>query len=130
MKDVMLVNEREVNFLYRTNGVIGGVFSGLADLTNKSPNLLRFLYLVTFFYFGAGLILYPLCWWIFPKKQNLATATRPFFFGVAGNIAHKWKVDVSIVRLTMLLLFIASFGTMTLLYLLLAVFQSQKTKNN
>jgi phage shock protein PspC (stress-responsive transcriptional regulator) len=56
--------------LYRrtSDRVIGGVCSGLAYYWNMDPILPRLLFVLLFFGFGTGLLLYIIMWMILPKE--------------------------------------------------------------
>ena len=56
--------------LYRdTNDrVLGGVCSGMAKYWNVDPILPRLLFVLLFFGFGTGLLLYIIMWLIIPKE--------------------------------------------------------------
>jgi phage shock protein C len=55
--------------LYRQtkDKVIGGVCSGLGQYWSTDPILLRLLFVVLFFGFGTGLLLYIIMWIVIPK---------------------------------------------------------------
>lgn len=50
------------------NGMIGGVCAGLSAATGIDVLFLRFLWLISIFYFGFGLIPYLILWILMPKK--------------------------------------------------------------
>lgn len=56
--------------LYRNtkDKVLGGVCSGLGDYWDIDPVLLRLLFVVLFFGFGVGLLLYILMWIVIPQR--------------------------------------------------------------
>ncbi|NJK96033.1 MAG: PspC domain-containing protein [Bacteroidales bacterium] len=60
----------EVKRVYRIskNKVIGGVCGGLGEYWKIDPVILRILFIVLFFGFGAGLLFYLLLWIILPVK--------------------------------------------------------------
>jgi len=55
--------------LYRQtkDKVLGGVCSGLGQYWSTDPILLRLLFVVLFFGFGTGLLLYIIMWIVIPK---------------------------------------------------------------
>lgn len=64
-------NTYEPKRLYRktTDKVLGGVCSGLGEYWDIDPTLLRILFVIAFFGFGAGLLFYILLWIIIPEKK-------------------------------------------------------------
>jgi len=48
--------------------VIGGVCSGIADELETKSSLIRLLFIITFWFFGIGPILYLILWIIFPGE--------------------------------------------------------------
>lgn len=56
--------------LYRdtNDSVLGGVCSGMAKYWNVDPILPRLLFVLLFFGFGTGLLLYIIMWLIIPKE--------------------------------------------------------------
>jgi len=56
--------------LYRNtrDKVLGGVCSGLGEYWETDPILIRLLFIVLFFGFGTGLLLYIIMWIVIPKK--------------------------------------------------------------
>jgi phage shock protein PspC (stress-responsive transcriptional regulator) len=63
-------NQSTYNRLYRSNHnkMIGGVCGGFAEYWDMDPVILRLLFVVLFFGFGAGLLLYILMWIVIPIK--------------------------------------------------------------
>ena len=50
------------------DAMIGGVCGGLADYFELDRSLMRILWAVAFFVFGAGFLAYIICWIILPKE--------------------------------------------------------------
>lgn len=63
--------EPVVKRLYRksSNKVLGGVCAGFGEYWNIDPIILRIIFVVLFFGFGAGLLFYLLLWIILPVKH-------------------------------------------------------------
>ena len=63
--------EPEVKKLYRksTNKVLGGVCAGFGEYWSIDPVILRIIFVILFFGFGAGLLFYLLLWIILPVKN-------------------------------------------------------------
>jgi phage shock protein C len=51
--------------------VLGGVCSGIAAYLNTDPVLIRALFVVLFFGFGTGLLLYLILWIVVPQAHSL-----------------------------------------------------------
>lgn len=49
--------------------VLGGVCSGMGDYWNIDPVLFRLLFVVLFFGFGVGLLMYIIMWLVIPKPN-------------------------------------------------------------
>jgi phage shock protein PspC (stress-responsive transcriptional regulator) len=64
-------NKKSYDRLYRNpdNKVLGGVCSGLADYWGIDPVLFRLLFVVLFFGFGTGFLLYIIMWIVIPKAD-------------------------------------------------------------
>ena len=60
---------RSYDRLYRNtkDKVIGGVCSGLGEYWGIDPILMRLLFIVLFFGFGSGFLLYIIMWIVIPK---------------------------------------------------------------
>ena len=58
--------------LYRhpNEKVLGGVCSGIAAYINTDPVLIRVLFVVLFFGFGTGLLLYLIMWIVVPEART------------------------------------------------------------
>ena len=56
--------------LYRSekNRILGGVCGGIAEYLNVDPTIIRVLWIVLALLWGAGILLYVICWLIIPKK--------------------------------------------------------------
>ncbi|MBT3189152.1 MAG: PspC domain-containing protein, partial [Anaerolineae bacterium] len=59
--------------LYRTekDKMIGGVCGGLGEYFEIDPALVRLLFALIFFGYGAGLMVYVLLWIIMPSEDML-----------------------------------------------------------
>jgi phage shock protein PspC (stress-responsive transcriptional regulator) len=77
-----LKNEPSDNYNYTQNSgykklyrhpyekVLGGVCSGIAAYLNTDPVLIRILFVVLFFGFGTGLLLYLIMWIVVPQAHT------------------------------------------------------------
>jgi phage shock protein PspC (stress-responsive transcriptional regulator) len=73
-------DERKSYYTYRRrrvyrdpdNRVLGGVCGGLGAYLSMDPLILRILFIVIFFGFGAGLLIYIILWIIIPEAKTTA----------------------------------------------------------
>ncbi|MBS1262639.1 MAG: hypothetical protein MAG453_01999 [Calditrichaeota bacterium] len=52
----------------RTDRVIAGVCGGLGAYFNIDPVIIRILWLLALFGYGAGLLAYLICWLVIPEQ--------------------------------------------------------------
>lgn len=64
-----------------SNKMIGGVCAGLGNYFNIDPLVARAAFLISFFVFGSGLLLYVILWAVMPE----ATADEVLQYNAAGN---------------------------------------------
>ncbi|MGK0209585.1 MAG: phage shock protein C [Patescibacteria group bacterium] len=50
------------------NAILGGVCYGIAEHVDADPTLIRLLWVLATFLWGAGLLLYIVAWIIMPEK--------------------------------------------------------------
>jgi phage shock protein C len=130
----------DVGHLVRDDGYVAGVCEGLGRRLGISPTLIRVLWLGAVLFFGTGILLYLLLWWIVPHRRQLAiepavwvrgaggahpplqrTVNDRRLLGVCGGLARRYDVDPSLVRLAMVVLFVASAGLAIVAYAVGAV---------
>jgi len=58
--------------LYRSkkDRIIGGVCAGIGEYSNLDPVIVRLLWVIATFIFGAGLLAYLVAWIIIPEKKG------------------------------------------------------------
>jgi phage shock protein PspC (stress-responsive transcriptional regulator) len=58
--------------LYRSGNerVLGGVCGGIAEYFNIDPTIVRLLWILFIFAFGAGILLYLIAWLIMPRNPK------------------------------------------------------------
>ncbi|MFH0929047.1 MAG: PspC domain-containing protein [Candidatus Aenigmatarchaeota archaeon] len=58
--------------LYRSskNKILGGVCGGIGEYLNVDPTIVRLLWALSAFVWGAGILLYLLAWLIIPRNPN------------------------------------------------------------
>ncbi|SMO32352.1 PspC domain-containing protein [Solitalea koreensis] len=52
--------------------VIGGVCAGLGEYFDVDKTIVRIIFLILFFGFGSGLLLYLILWIIMPDKTEIS----------------------------------------------------------
>ena len=55
-------------YLSQTDKTLGGVCGGLADYFDVDPLLVRIAFVILFFGYGSGLLIYILLWLLAPKS--------------------------------------------------------------
>lgn len=62
----------EIKRLYRSGKerVLGGVCGGVAEYLNIDPTIVRLLWILFIFAFGAGIIFYLIAWLIMPRNPK------------------------------------------------------------
>jgi phage shock protein PspC (stress-responsive transcriptional regulator) len=122
------------------DGWIAGVCGGVAQRVGLPPTLVRLAWLAAVLFFGTGLLLYAVLWWLMPSERDLPleptvwergengrrpplerTARDRKIFGVCGGLARRANLDPTVVRLAALALAGLSFGTVVPLYVIAAV---------
>ncbi len=122
------------------DGYIAGVAGGLARRLGVSSVVVRLLWLAAVLFFGTGLLLYLVMWWVVPHEDRqpleptvwvrgrdgrhpplVRTSVDRKLLGVCGGIARRWGWDPSLVRLSILSLASLSFGVIAVGYLLAAI---------
>jgi len=63
---------KKVKKLYRSgkNKILGGVCGGLGEYLDVDPTIIRLIWALSFFGWGAGLILYLIAWIIIPRNPR------------------------------------------------------------
>ena len=114
------------------NKVISGVCGGLGNFLNIDPIIARAGFLISFFVFGSGLLLYLILWIIMPEAtpnelpQFSGTSSRKLFRntddkmigGVCSGIGSYLGVSEVVMRVVFIISFFA-FGTGLLAYFIL-----------
>ncbi len=121
------------------NRIIAGVCSGLAESMNVDPIITRFLFGISIFWGGAGILVYLLLWILLPLMEFPETSKNVFYrpsegrliSGVCRGISNTLKIDVSIIRLCWIFATIY-FGYGIFLYALLWIItpSEHKIRNN
>ena len=94
--------------LYRNNqtGIIAGVCAGLGEYFDIDPVIIRILWLLMFFSFGIGLLVYIIAWIIVPTKEKLSSQSEEnsteFTYEQDGNKkSKKARLIVGVILLIM-----------------------------
>lgn len=53
------------------NKKICGVCGGIGEYLNVDPTVIRLLWVIAFFFFGTGLLIYIICAFIMPNKNEI-----------------------------------------------------------
>ncbi len=95
--------------LYRAanDKVLGGVCAGLASYLKLDPAIVRLIFVLICFTWGAGFLLYIILWAVLPSKALTTNARKRLYrnpddkviAGVAGGLAAYFHIDVWIPRL-------------------------------
>ena len=95
--------------LYRAanDKVLGGVCAGLASYLKLDPAIVRLIFVLICFTWGAGFLLYIILWIVLPTKVVTTSARKRLYrnpddkviAGVAGGLAAYFHIDVWIPRL-------------------------------
>jgi phage shock protein C len=70
-KKITRRTKKQVKELYRSKNhrMIAGVCGGIGEYLNTDPTLIRLIWALTSFYYGAGILVYLLAWIIIPEKK-------------------------------------------------------------
>lgn len=115
-------------WLRAPGGWVAGVFKGFAERLNIEVWILRAIFLVSFFYFGFGLLFYIFLAVSLPRKDDPELGLRRRLLGVCKDIALKYDIEVGLVRFSFCLLTICSIGLSIFGYVVL-YFVMPKEKN-
>ena len=122
-------------------GIVAGVCEGLAARFGIPANLLRAIWIAALLFFGSGLLLYGILWWILPRADRQIiepavwirepgihphpplrrTQNDRKLFGVCGGIARRYDIDPSVVRLIALATATLSLGIAAVVYAICAI---------
>lgn len=114
------------------NKVLGGVCSGVSNYMNIDPVFLRALFLIAFFIFGSGLLIYLLLWIAMPEatagdlpqfnearnKRLFRNEDEKMLGGVCAGAANYFGIDAVWLRL-LFLIALFFYGSGVLLYIVL-----------
>lgn len=98
-------------------GVIFGVCRGLGESTGLGGPLLRALFLVMFFIFGTGLLIYLSLAWCLPKRSKIESAYQKRILGVCYRLGVKSDLEVPFVRFLFFFSLFLSLGATIFIYL-------------
>jgi phage shock protein PspC (stress-responsive transcriptional regulator) len=105
---------------FRTSDkILAGVCGGLAKRFNIEPWLVRFALVASILFLGFGLFFYVLLAIALPRENDFESALKPRVLGVCLQVAERNDLDIGLTRLIALLLLLASFGWVVLVYVIL-----------
>ena len=104
-----------------SGGWVAGVFKGVAENFGIEVWILRAAFLVSFFCFGFGLLIYFLFAISLPKKDQMDKAYQRRVLGVCKDLAIKYDIEVGLLRFAMCLLAISSLGFALVLYVVVHI---------
>lgn len=124
-----MVRSENLRWVRSKNSWFAGVCRGLGEKFGIEVWILRLLWLVSFFWFGTGLLIYILLAISLPRQDRLNEAWDRRVFGVCRNISLKYNFEVGLVRFLSLLLALSSFGLFLVVYVGLAMFFPKQNSN-
>lgn len=70
---------KETKRLYRarSNRMLGGVCAGLGEYLNIDPTVIRIIFVILTFLYGASLLVYLIMWILVPEAPQSAVETPP-----------------------------------------------------
>ncbi len=124
-----------------SNGYVAGISEGLGRQYGVNPTVIRLIWLAAVLFFGTGILLYLVLWWVVPHEDAVPvdpaiwrklpdgrhvaplqrTTSDRKLLGVCGGLARYWNVDPSLMRLAVLSLATVSLGLVVIVYLVAAL---------
>lgn len=116
--------EKKAKRLFRNinDKVMGGVASGISNYFKIDPLITRIIFITMAFFGGFGLLAYIICWIGIPAGNDSESIIRKRYYrdsdekvlgGVAMGIANYFSVDVSLIRILLLIsIFFGGFGVL------------------
>lgn len=101
------------------DGIIFGVCKGIADRFKLDVMLVRIIWVLSFFFWGTGLLIYAVIAVSLPKTSGIEESRQGRLFGVCARFAKRFDLDVGLVRAGALLSLICSGGAVFLVYVVL-----------
>ncbi|MCF8059561.1 MAG: PspC domain-containing protein [Bacteriovoracaceae bacterium] len=102
-----------------SEGVIGGVLSGLARGLGVDVTLVRLVWLISILLFGSGIFLYLFLWVLLPREDKIQEYEKAKVLGVCHRIGQSYGHELAVVRILFTASFFFSFGVTFLAYILL-----------
>jgi len=107
--------------LYRDeqDKLLAGVASGLAHYLNLDPAVVRFIFILLFFFGGSGLLIYIILWIVLPSRSLVSNVRKRLYrdsddrviSGVCGGLGKYFDINPAIPRVIFAAPFI--FGIIT-----------------
>lgn len=103
--------------------LIAGVCSGLAKNLSVNPWVIRSLFLALVLFFGISILVYFIAWVVIPKARDVSPKPE-MIFGVCSELAYRFNIDVSLLRIVVVMISLSSMGIAIIAYLLTAIYFS------
>jgi phage shock protein C len=126
VKDIIVTNRK---WARSKDGWFAGVFEGLGKNFGFDPNMLRLVWFLSVFLFGSGIFIYLLLSFVLPREDRLTEYDENKLLGVCVRLADKTGMELGLIRLLAVGSLIVSFGTTTIVYLLMFFFVDEKQKH-
>lgn len=101
------------------NGWFFGVCDGLSKTFGLESWILRVIFFLSFYLFGAGLGLYLILAFSLPREDKLDKAHNRKILGVCARIAKRSQIEIGLVRAAFVALALGTLGVAFLVYLAL-----------
>ena len=61
---------KRITLCNEDQALVGGVCGGIAEYLQLDPSLVRIVWAIASLCFGLPVMVYFLCWWIIPNKED------------------------------------------------------------
>lgn len=119
MKEEVMNQALELRWVRSQDGWFAGVCQGLGERFGIEVWILRALWIVSFFWFGTGLLVYLLMAVCLPREDKIAQALDRRILGVCSMIATRYHFEIGLVRFLAVIFGLSSFGLAFFLYVIL-----------
>jgi phage shock protein PspC (stress-responsive transcriptional regulator) len=120
---IIHIDNRPKKWVRSNEGWVAGVFEGLGRNFGINPNILRAIWLISFFFYGSGLLLYALLALVLPRYGQDREYQRPKILGVCHDLSLHFNMELGLIRLLAVASIFFSIGFTILVYLFLWYFR-------